>query len=546
MRQTQQPTQQPSDGSVARRVRPGSLGVLTLALIVVVAGAGLVAAEIGQEVAIPRHLPNGKEFTVRPDRLLDHGQALFEAMWTNQEGGGRPLTKGTGAPLADLSSPLEFPRNFNRISAPDANSCAGCHNLPRSGGGGDQVANVFVLGQRFDFATFDDLDTTPTRGGVDENGNPILLQTIANERNTLGMFGSGYIELLAREITADLQAIRDSLAPGASAPLTSKGISYGTLARNPDGTFDPSGCEGLPPTSLAGAMPSLVIRPFHQASAVVSLREFSNNAFNHHHGIQSQERFGDGVDADGDGFVNEMTIADITAASLWQAQLPVPGRVIPNDPEIEAAVLVGERRMKQIGCLNCHVKRLPLNGEAVFVEPSPYNPPGNLQTGDVPDYALDLSDTRLDLPRIPKDKNGVIWVDAFTDFKLHDITEGPGDPNCESLNMHFPGGSGDFLSGNCRFLTKKLWGAANEPPYFHHGKFVTMRQAIEAHRGEAIDSFNAWSALSAFEQDAIIEALKTLQLLPEGTPDLIVDENFNPKVWPPVAANRVERPRLGR
>lgn len=49
----------------------------------------------------------------------------------------------------------------------------------------------------------------------------------------------------------------------------------------------------------ANTPPSLVIRPFHQAGRVVSLREFSNNAFNHHHGIQSSERFGAGTDPDG-------------------------------------------------------------------------------------------------------------------------------------------------------------------------------------------------------------------------------------------------------
>jgi hypothetical protein len=30
----------------------------------------------------------------------------------------------------------------------------------------------------------------------------------------------------------------------------------------------------------------------HQAANVVSLREFTNNAFNQHHGMQSTERFG--------------------------------------------------------------------------------------------------------------------------------------------------------------------------------------------------------------------------------------------------------------
>src|SRR5437016_2214826 len=85
---------------------------------------------IGLEVAIPRHLQDGEEFTIPLQHLLTHGQKLFEAVWTSQEGGGRPLTKGTGAPLSDPSARLVFPRNFNRVSAPDANSCAGCHNKP--------------------------------------------------------------------------------------------------------------------------------------------------------------------------------------------------------------------------------------------------------------------------------------------------------------------------------------------------------------------------------------------------------------------------------
>jgi hypothetical protein len=110
--------------------------------------------------------------------------------------------------LSDNSDPLIFPRNFNRISGPDTNSCSGCHNKPDVGGGGDIVGNVFVLGQRFDFATFDPFDRIVTKGAVDERGLPVTLQTIANSRKTIGMFGSGFIEMLARQITADLQAIR--------------------------------------------------------------------------------------------------------------------------------------------------------------------------------------------------------------------------------------------------------------------------------------------------------------------------------------------------
>ena len=122
-------------------------------------------SNIGREVAVPRHLGDDEEFMLPIRKLIEHGQELFMANWTVQEGAGRPLIKGTGAPLSDQTEPLIFPRNFNRVSGPDSNSCAGCHNSPFGipGGGGDVVANVFVLGQRFDFATFD-----PKRPSSDE------------------------------------------------------------------------------------------------------------------------------------------------------------------------------------------------------------------------------------------------------------------------------------------------------------------------------------------------------------------------------------------
>src|SRR5437870_2098388 len=205
--------------------------VLTTVLLAFIVCGATVATQtptIGRELAVPRHLQDGEEFTLSTKALIEHGRTLFTAAWTIEDGGGRPLTKGTGNPLEDPTDPLIFPRNFNRISAPDANSCAGCHNLPFgiAGGGGDIVANVFVLGQRFDFATFDESDLMPTRGAMDEVRNPTFLQTIANSRATLGMFGSGYIEMLARQITADLQAIRDTIPPGGTKNLLSKGISF--------------------------------------------------------------------------------------------------------------------------------------------------------------------------------------------------------------------------------------------------------------------------------------------------------------------------------
>ncbi len=230
-----------------KRLRPQIFflaGLLALALV------SDESAQIGREISVTRHLQDGEEFQIPLSELIEHGRKLFTAVWTDQEGGGRPLTKGTGSPLSDFTTPLIFPRNFNRISAPDANSCAGCHAQPQVGGGGDIVANVFVLGQRFDFATFDSGDPTATRGSRDELGRLVTQQSISNERATLSMFGSGFIEMLARQMTGELQAIRDSTPPGGSAALVSKGVSFGVVSRLGTGTWDTNRVEGLPATSL--------------------------------------------------------------------------------------------------------------------------------------------------------------------------------------------------------------------------------------------------------------------------------------------------------
>ena len=515
--------------------------VVPLLVVFLALSAAVVAQSIiGQEKSVPDHLADGDEFAVPLAKLIAHGQQLFTAVWTSQEGGGRPQTKGTGAPLSDPASPLVFPRNFNRLSAPDANSCAGCHNQPFgiAGGGGDIVANVFVLGQRFDFATFDVTDPVVTRGALGENSIDALLQTIANSRATLGLFGSGFIEMLARQITADLQTIRNGIGPGGSAPLVSKGISFGSLARRPDGTWVTSGVQGIPGKSLvpdgSSTPPSLVIRPFHQAGAVVSLREFTNNAFNHHHGIQSTERFGIDTDPDGDGFTNELTRADVTAAVVFQATMAVPGRVIPKDPAIEAAVWLGEQRFNTIGCATCHIPSLPLTNQGwIFTEPNPFNPsPGNLQVGQAPTLGVDLTDKRLPGPRL-QPVNGIVRVPAFTDLKLHDITSGPGDPNRERLDMQKAATDPAFFAGNAKFITRKLWGTANEPPFFHHGQFTTLRESVLQHAGEAAVAKSRFDALSQDEQDAVIEFLKSLQVLPPGTKHLVIDERGNPRPWPP-------------
>ena len=518
-------------------------------------------SQVGREVAIPRHLQDGEEFTAPLNQLIQYGAQLFSAKFTIQEGAGRPLSKGTGAALSDPTSPLVFPRNFDRVSSPEANACAGCHNVPVPGAGGDRVTEVFVLAQRFDRLTFDHNDTITTRGAIDESGKLVTMENVTNDRKTIGMNGSGFVEMLARQMTADLQAERDATPLGGSSRLTSKGILFGSLTHNADGTWNVSQVQGLaaPSRSSTGTTPpSLIIRPLHQVGNVVSLRQFSNNAFNHHHGLQAEERFGLNADPDGDGFTNELTVADLTAVSLFQATMAVPGRVIPNDPAVEHANLLGEAVFDQIGCASCHAT-LPLTSNSnpglpgqpgwIYFEPSPYNPATgpnapNLRLGPLnypataPALAVDLTSEALPLPRLQA-RQGVIMVELYSDLKLHDIsaTSDPKtDPECEPLDQNQPAGSPAFFAGNCKFITRKLWGFYNQGGAFmHHGKFTTAREAVEAHNGEALSQRQTFDALPIDRQNAVIEFLKSLQVLPPGAGSLVVDEHGKPKRWPPSA-----------
>ncbi|MEQ1893026.1 MAG: di-heme oxidoredictase family protein, partial [Planctomycetota bacterium] len=434
-----------------------------------------------------------------PDALFAFGKVLFGAMFNTLDGAGRPATTGTGA----ARDPRSAPENFNRISAPDANSCSGCHNVPRQGGGGDNVANVFVLGQRFPFVEFD-----PNSEG--DGFEAHSLEGVANERNTLGMFGAGFIELLAREMTVELQTLKAyALAQAVdhgvpvTVALVTKGVSFGELTANPAGTFDTGAVEGV--------NADLIVRPFHQKGVVVSLREFTNNAMNHHHGMQASERFGLGVDHDQDGKVDELTVGDVTAATLYQALLPVPGRKLPADPARRAVVDAGEALFASLGCAECHVPALRLESP-LFSEPNPFNPAGNLQVADVPaPLVVDLTAAGPG-PHLARETDGSVLVPAFTDLKRHDMGA---ELDNEQLVQ---GGVATEL-----FLTRKLWGMANEPPYLHNGRALTIHDAIVKHGGEGLASREAYQALTQTEQRSVVDFLKTLQVLPENSPLEVVE-----------------------
>lgn len=501
------------------------------------------AQEFGSEAAILDHLAPGEEMELSLPELLEHGRLLFSTKLTLADGHGRPFSKGDLGPLSDPTDPLTFPRNMNRITSPEANSCAGCHMDPRAGGSGEFLTNAFVLAERFDHASFDGSDSIPTKGSKDETGASVTLDTIGNLRSTPHLFGSGYVEMIARQMTAELVALRDSLSPGGSVELRAKGVGFGTLSRGIDGTWNVSQVYGLPSTSLATAgpndPPNLVVRAFSHGGATVSLRHFTNTAFNHHLGMQSVERVGAGADPDQDGVSDELTRGDITAATIFQATLPPPGRILPASGEAKNAARHGEELFVEIGCAECHVPCLPLDPDGFdFSEPSPLNGIGNLQQGDAyhaqfGSVLVDLGSKQLPKPRLKPNSEGTIEVFAFSDFRLHDLSDAPSDPNREPLDMHAVPGSPEFFAGNGAFLTARLWGVGSSGPYFHHGKFTTLREAIEAHGGEAAATRTAWFALDEVDRRAIVEFLKTLRVLPEDAKHGFLDaKGKKVKNWP--------------
>ena len=86
--------------------------------------------------------------------LIAHGETLFSARFTTRDGAGRPMATQAIIPTKRRQPPEQ---TFFRTAGLDAGSCAACHNLPKAGGAGDFVTNVFVS-EGFESADFDNLD----------------------------------------------------------------------------------------------------------------------------------------------------------------------------------------------------------------------------------------------------------------------------------------------------------------------------------------------------------------------------------------------------
>ena len=479
-----------------------ALAALSAALLVAAACSTVLAPEpasapaiIGDEPTIKVHFSQAAidAGEVSLESLVAQGRLLFTAQFNTLDGAGRPETTGVGdSPFRERR---EFPDNFNRISGPDAGSCAACHSQPLIGGAGDNVTNIFVDAEIHPFANFDG-------GEGDAFKIDLTLETVGPERNSVSLFGSGLIEMLSREMSFELHGIRDAALKQAretgtdvTRSLVTKDVDFGTIIVRPDGSIDSSGVEGVDS--------DLIIKPFHQKGAVVSLREFAVKGMNNHHGMQPTERFRDGVDADGDGVVNELTRGDLTAIVAFMVSLPTPGRVMPTDPAAFAAAEHGEELFATLNCIQCHRTTLRLDSP-VFTEPNPFNPPGKLKLSDV-SQPLSISLTGASAGDLTLEPDGSLLVPAFTDLKRHDM--GPALDTDAVRQNGIP---------TEMWLTRKLWGVASEAPFLHHGRATLISEAILLHGGEAEQQRLEYAALAPDDQAAVVEFIKTLQILTPG------------------------------
>ncbi|HTR12143.1 MAG TPA: di-heme oxidoredictase family protein [Roseiarcus sp.] len=416
--------------------------------------------------------------------LIERGRQLFKAKFTTVDGAGRP--KATQAIIPTKRKSGVNPP-FSRTSGPDANSCFGCHNDPVVGGSGDDVSNAFVS-EGFESAQFDSTDPS-----------------FSSERHTIAIMGAGLVELLAREMTADLQAIRTDAVKRARATgedcradLVSKGVRFGWIVAHADGEVDLDSVDGVDA--------DLIVRPFSRKGVFTSLRQFTINALNAHHGMEAVERFGvrwtGSHDFAESGAPDAVTAGDVSALVAFQATLPPPTVKTDLPDDWRVAAKQGAERFRSLGCASCHIEALPLKS-LVFTDPAPYDMAGTLRENET------KAAIRIDLGALPfgkslkKNDKGEWLIPLYSDLKRHLIV----DENVNALGNELQ--AQRFVERDV-FLTPRLWGVGSTAPYGHNGAFRMLDEVIAAHGGEARFARDAYLALTPGERDSVVAFLRSL------------------------------------
>ncbi len=389
------------------------------------------------------------------------GKLLFEHEYGFVDGLGNTDAKTRPDPFRRVHT--------GSLGGPETNSCASCHWRGGPTGGGSLLDNSFVNG-----------DGVHPRSG--------------EARNPPALLGSGVVQALAQEMSAQLHRLRDEGIAAARetnesvwVPLQSKGISFGKIRITPTGEIDTSKVQGVDP--------DLQIKPFGWRGEFATIRDFAMVSTHVHLGLQSDDllyqhanasnpsNLGKGRkdDVDADGMVHELSPGQLTAIVVYLASLQLPVVTPPDEHKsIKADPLsppepnlhLGERFLRgkelfsDIGCTLCHVSMLVLD-DPIFTTHSQ-------KTGT--HYSFDLS-TQAFSPRLHFDATvGGYPVWLFSDMKRHDLGVRAQSPTHTSHSGHLR---------TSEFLTRRLWGLAATPPYFYDGRSPTIEGAIDSHGGEA-------------------------------------------------------------
>jgi len=442
---------------------------------------------------------------------FEHGDELFETEFRSIDGVGANVGDGsrfTRIPRADLKAAGQWAMHTpKRATGPNANSCTSCHIQLFDDGSGSAVSNVH---------------RDPEHSG--ELGRFI-------QRNTPHTFALGALQRLAEEMTADLQKTRDLAGTqacsfgSATLELASKGVSFGNIravrgrATQCAVTYDTS--------NVAGVSADLIVRPFQWKGSIATIRDFNRDAANNEIGMQAVEFVGDDVDGDGDGVVNELTVGDITALTVYLAAQPRPTTktelaslklIDPLSSSEVAAIKAGASVFSGVGCASCHAPQLLLN-DPIFTEPSrsPQYRDATFPAGQDPvargvdprapitiDLTRDQPDNRIldakgnvvfALGSFARDAQGRAIIGVLGDLKRHNM----GAQLAEAID--------EVGTGESTFLTRNLWGVGSTAPYLHDGRASTLTEAILEHGGEASASRSAFMARPLADKEALIAFL---------------------------------------
>ena len=427
-------------------------------------------------------------FTTSFNTFDGYGDGPFGGEAPTAEPGHRPTLQGNGMTL--------------RVNGLDAQSCNECHSFVKRsarppvlgiGGVGGIVQNAIIMPTLIDVADSEDSRVNYASGH--ESDLTLLPDGAAdfNGRyaNPPFLFGGGGVELLAKEMTRDLQralAAARAARSGSVTSLVTHGVDFGHIETLEGGRVALD-VEGIGFEDNSGRRPEevLIVRPFGRKGENFSMRDFDRVAMQFHFGMQPVEVVGEHEDADGDGVVNEVTAVEMSALHVFDVTNPVP-----FVERLDAASWRGLAHFVETGCSGCHVPALKTQSRFL-----------PLSFPEVPEDPWQNVYMEIDLVEVgftPVPGEDGVFVPLFADLKRHDM----GDGLKESFAL------GEI--SNSEFTTARLWGIADTAPYLHDGRASTLSQAIEAHGGEAQDARDAFVGLSDDERaelNAFLGRLRT-------------------------------------